>query len=299
MLTMFAVPKAFRGHIEVIQNNAIESWRLIHPELEIILFGNEEGIAEAAIKFGIRHIPDIECNEHGTPLVSSVFSIAQNMARNQLMCYVNADIILTGDFLPSVQSVHKYPFLVIGRRWDIEVKDPIDFSQENWERQLRTSLAKEGKLHAPTGLDYFVFPKGLYNDVPPFALGRTAWDNWLVYRIRSQKIPVIDATKAITAIHQNHDYAHHPEGKTGAFKGVEALQNQELLGGGEYSLNTMHATWLLTPGGLKRALTLKHLYYQLNKIPVLFPRLHFLEKPRRILIALIVAIRSILGKTRR
>jgi len=66
------------------------------------------------------------------------------------------------------------------------------------------------------GLDYFIFPCGLFRDIPPFAVGRPAWDNWLVYKARSLGLPVIDATKMVTAIHQNHAYSHHPMGKEGA-----------------------------------------------------------------------------------
>ena len=48
MLTMFTIPKAFRGDFDIIQKNAIRSWTLLRPECEIILFGNEEGTAEMA-----------------------------------------------------------------------------------------------------------------------------------------------------------------------------------------------------------------------------------------------------------
>jgi len=48
MITFFTTPKPFRGHIGVIQRNAIHSWKLVHPEAEVILFGNEEGAAEVA-----------------------------------------------------------------------------------------------------------------------------------------------------------------------------------------------------------------------------------------------------------
>ena len=62
----------------------------------------------------------------------------------------------------------------------------------------------------------------------------------------------------------------------------------------EKALCLKHATWILMPQGLRRALTVKHLYYQLNAVPVLIPRLHFLEIPRKILIAFSNQIRSIL-----
>ena len=295
MLTIFAVPKPFQPQIKTIQTNAIKSWLQLRPACEIILLGNEAGTAEIASELAIRHIPEIDRNEYGTPLINSIFNIAQNTASHQIMCYVNADIILLSDLLPAVQRVHEERFLIVGQRWDIELNEAVDFGDAQWESRLRTRLAERGKLHPASGSDYFVFPRGLYTDIPSFALGRPAWDNWMIYRARSLRVPVIDATKAITAVHQNHDYSHVPLGKAGAFEGPEAQRNQNLLGGWEYSLCPKHATRLLTPRGLRRALTLKHLYYRLDAIPVLYPRLRFLGIPRKMVIALLRFIRSMIG----
>ena len=81
-MTLFTIPKAFKGHIDVIQRNAIQSWVRLHPEIEIILFGSDEGTAEVAREFGLRHVPDVERNEFGTYLVNSVFNKAQSFARH-------------------------------------------------------------------------------------------------------------------------------------------------------------------------------------------------------------------------
>lgn len=297
MLTIFTVPKPFRTHIGIIQNNAIQSWLSLRPQPEVILLGSDEGTAETASKFGIRHVPDIECNEYGTPLVSSIFSVAQDTSTHQLMCYVNADIILLSDFMMAINQVRKKSFLIIGRRWDIDLKDTLNFNNTDWEANLRTYVKETGKLHGAFGLDYFVFPRGLYERIPPFAIGRTTWDNWLVYQARFLKVPVIDATRAITAIHQNHDYLHNPQGKTGVWEGPEAKRNLGLARGREHSFGLDYATHTLTPRGIKRALTMRHLYFRLQAIPVLFPPLHFLYKPIKALTSLIGNIRRKLGVT--
>jgi hypothetical protein len=295
MLTIFAVPKPFQTQIKTIQTNAIRSWLQLSPACEIILLGNEPGTAEIATELGIRHIAEVDCNEYGTPLINSIFKIAQNTANRQIMCYVNADIILLSDLLPAVQRVHQERFLIVGQRWDIELNELVDFDNAQWEARLRTRVAERGKLHPASGSDYFVFPRGMYTDIPPFALGRPAWDNWMIYRARSLKVPVIDATKALTAVHQNHEYSHVPLGKAGAFEGPEAQRNQSLLGGWEYSLCPKHATRLLTPRGLKQALTPKHLYYRFDAIPVLHPRLRFLGIPKKMVTALLRIVRSVPG----
>lgn len=297
MLTIFTVPKPFRGHIGVIQTNAIRSWVSLHPVCEVILFGDEEGTVELASELGLRHTPAMGRSEYGTPLVNSIFSIAQDIASHQLICYVNADIILMSDFLPALQHVHKYPFLMVGQRWDIELNEAVNFNDTEWEFRLRTHLAEHGKLHSKSGIDYFVFSRGLYSDIPPLAIGRTGWDNWLIYRARSLKVPVIDASKAITAIHQNHDYSHIPSGETVIWKGPEATRNLELTRGGERAFTLEHATWILTSDGVRPALTMRHLYFRLDALLVLSSHLHFLRRPMKALTRLIIHILSVLGIT--
>lgn len=291
MLTIFTIPKAFRGHIGIIQTNAIRSWLSLQPACEVILFGNDEGTAELASELGIRHVADVECSEYGTPLVSSIFSIAQDIASHRLMCYVNADIILVSDFLPAVQRVYKYPFLIVGQRWDVELKEPVNFKKPKWEPRLRTQVAKYGKLHPKTGIDYFVFPRGLYDYIPPFAIGRGGWDNWLIYRARSSKVPVIDATKAITIIHQNHDYSHVPGGETDVWRGPESERNIELMDRKAFSLE--YVTFSLTTQGLKPALTLRHIYFRMRAIPVLYPHFYLLLTLFRFFEKFVRIVRSI------
>ena len=60
MLTSFSIPKPFKGHVGVIQRNAIQNRTLLHPDCGIILCGDEPGTEEAACKFKIQYIPQIE-----------------------------------------------------------------------------------------------------------------------------------------------------------------------------------------------------------------------------------------------
>ena len=64
-------------------------------------------------------------------------------------------------------------------------------------------------------------PQGL-SEFPPLAIGRLAWDNWLVFWALAWKMDVINASDFILAIHQNHDYSHHPAGTPGVMQGEEA-----------------------------------------------------------------------------
>jgi len=279
MLTIFSAPKPFSGHIDVIQTNAIQSWVHLGSACEVILLGDEEGVAGVASKFGIKHIPEIERNEYGTPLVDSVFSSAQTAGSNQIMCYINADIILMSDFLAAVRRIQHKLFLLIGQRWDVDIKEPMDFNKPAWETQLRDEVQKKGTLHGPFGIDYFVFPRGLYSDIPPFAIGRTGWDNWLVYRARSSGAAIIDATRVVTAVHQNHGYSHQLVEETGIWKGPEVDYNLRLIDRMERLFGIQHASHILTRQGIKHSLSIEHFCYSLSAIPALVPRLRFLSLP--------------------
>ena len=70
MITIFSIPKPFRGDIATIQDNAIASWTHLAPERQIVLFGDEEGVGLAAAKISIDHVPDVERNEYGILLIS-------------------------------------------------------------------------------------------------------------------------------------------------------------------------------------------------------------------------------------
>lgn len=66
MLTIFAVPKPFKGHIGVIHRNAVGSW--VRLTDRVILFGDEEGTADIAREAGVRHVPEAACTQLETPL---------------------------------------------------------------------------------------------------------------------------------------------------------------------------------------------------------------------------------------
>ena len=277
MLTLFTIPRLFRGEFEIIQRNAIKSWTLLPNCPEIILFGDDEGTALVALEFGVLHIPDIARNEYGTPLVNDVFEKAQRLATHDTICYVNADIILLSDFMIALeQVVDRYRrFLMVGQRWDVDIKEHLYFGP-NWEEQIRTMVAQNGQLHRKTGIDYFAFSRGLFGRIPAFAIGRTLWDNWLLYRARTMGAPLIDGTKVVTAVHQNHGWSHVKSGKQSAKSGPEAMRNRELLGDYRRVLNFHGANRILTTQGLRRPKpTIDRLLAYVAFLPVLHPRLRF------------------------
>ena len=208
-LTLFATPKKFDGHIGVIQRNAIQSWTRIHPKPEIILFGTDPGTAEVASEFGLRHMPNVKCNPWGTPLVSDLFVQAEKLGQGSVLCYVNSDILLFDDFTQALTRVSAWDdhFLMVGRRTDLDIRDAIDF-RGDWATNVIARARREGKRQIARSIDYFAFSRGLYPSIPLLAIGRFWWDNWLLWKARALGAKVVDASRAVLVVHQNHDYSH-------------------------------------------------------------------------------------------
>ncbi|HWY43290.1 MAG TPA: hypothetical protein VNX66_07335 [Candidatus Sulfotelmatobacter sp.] len=253
MLTIFSTPKPFKGHTGIIQRNAITSWTLLHPRPEIILFGNDEGTAEAAKDIGVLHVSEIARSEFGPPLLNDLFQKAEQQASHQTLCYVNTDIVLMDDLPAALARVSASPmeYLAVGRRWDLDVQGPLNFESPDWQGELRTRARKAGCQRPANWIDYFVFSKKFVDGVPPFAIGRTCWDNWLIWHARSIGLSVVDLSVEVTAVHQNHDYSHHPKGAAGVWDGEESKRNYKLAGGRWHLCTIDDATHLLSPAGLR------------------------------------------------
>jgi hypothetical protein len=283
MITIFSIPKAFNGHIDIIQRNAIRSWINLGHECEIVLCGNDDGTEEVAKEFKVKCIADIERNKFGTPLLSSAFEKVKKHASNDYICYVNSDIIFLSDFILSIKRIQRNKILVIGNRWNIDIKEEINFENSDWEKMLRKLVQEIGSVQPPIGADYFVFNKDEeLMSIPHFAVGRPGWDNWFIYNARRRKYKVIDASKVIMAIHQNHDYLHLKEnqhrikGQTfwDGWDGKEKNIYSDLIGkGDDKCFRIIDATHILTESELKRAIDYKHLRRGFDTVEVFYPKL--------------------------
>ena len=276
LVTLFSAPKPFTDpHIAMIQRNAIKSWTLL-PDVEVILLGEETGLAEAARELDVKHIPNVAHNANGTPLISSMFQLARENSSGDLLCIINADMILMSDFLEAARTIFyggrvgsgvsirtssystiaavsrpQRIFVLLSQRWDLDVTQPIEFT-EDWQNRLSSMAHRHGSLHRPAGSDFFLFPKSCYIDVPDFTIGRAGWDNWMIFKARRENWPVIDCTPSVTIVHQNHDYSHLPDGKP-HYEHPDTDENIRLAGGqANIRYTILDATHQLADGKLIR-----------------------------------------------
>ena len=253
LITLFSAPKPFTNpHIATIQRNAIKSWTLL-PDVEVILLGEETGLAEAVQELGVKHIPNVARNESGVPLISSMFQLARENSNSDLLCIINADMILMTDFAEAARRSRmlRDKYVLLSQRWDYDIEKPINFAN-GWVSGLRESVRKQDQLHRPAGSDFFLFPESCYQDIPNFIIGRAGWDNWMIYKARKEGWAVIDCTPSVMVVHQNHDYSHLPDGKP-HYEHPETNENIRLAGGqANIRYTILDSTHQLAGGKLSR-----------------------------------------------
>lgn len=216
MITFFTVPKPWRGHIMLIQDMALCNWNALPCNKQVLTY--ETGV---------------KTTTQGTPLLDDVFAKASEKADYDVMMYSNADML----YMPSLVEVIKKvsgcftKFLMVGQRTDVP-SFILDFRKPDWDIYLKMKAQIRGTLHPPSGIDYFVFKRDMVSEIQmlPFAVGRPAWDNWLIARCLELGYPVVDATKHILAMHQNHDFSHLRRGRWESRHGIEAQENRRLAG---------------------------------------------------------------------
>jgi len=160
-ITLFTSPKPFSNpHIAMIQRNAIRSWLALAPDVEVLLLGEEEGLAEVANTLGVQHIPEIRRNQQGTPLISSMFELARKHSDSPLLSIINTDILLMPDFVKWAQRARQElrSFVLMGQRWDVNVRRDLEFFHGD-SQELFRMIKEEGRLHPRGGSDYSLFPR--------------------------------------------------------------------------------------------------------------------------------------------
>ncbi len=252
LATIVAIPKSFEDpHIRLIQTNAIRSWMELAPKLEVVLCGDDPGVAEFANENGVRHINGIRTNDLGTPFVNDAIRRAVKETSSPLVVYCNADVILLRDLsvtLVRLLSDQRFDsFLAFGRRTDLDLQEPVDLSELANVQRLLKDNRQRGRRGPVVCKEYFVFTRDVVESMPDLTVGRGNWDNWMVAEARRKNFPVINTTACVTAIHQTHGYGHTGKSRLNCYvTGVEARENQRQAGGNHY-VRGCSANWKMTP----------------------------------------------------
>lgn len=227
MFTIFTFPRPFQSPFNTPQLNAINSWKKIHKDIEIYLINDELNTAkEFAIKNEIKCI-DGKFSKYGSPLLKDAIQSINSVAKNDVILFINTDIIYLDGIKRTMDIVLNNfdKYFIVGRRVDYDIDYKISFSDEDYKKKLIT-MYENGDMHGLSGLDYWIFPKNTFNEIPNFVIGKPGYDNWLLAESKRKSIPVIDASNTIRILHQNHYY---PQKKSDSYK-IEYDENLKKAG---------------------------------------------------------------------
>src|SRR5688572_28576444 len=105
-----------------------------------------------------------------------MFLRGQGLASNAVVCWSNADLLFTDRLngAASIVAAHPTPAYLVGRRTDIEQPTPLRFDP-GWQADLVRRARTEGERKPANWIDYFMFTRGLFTELPPFAIGRPGY----------------------------------------------------------------------------------------------------------------------------
>src|SRR5258708_5632226 len=176
---------------------------------------------------------------------------------------------------------------MVGRRWDTEIREGLDFRDGGWGKRLKGLAHARGVQQPGWSIDYFAFRRGLYAEMPALVIGRIWWDHWLGWKAREEGAAVGGGSGMVTGIHQNPGYGYQPAGAKGVWTGGQTKENQRLAGGRWHLMTSDDATHILSAegerGNLRRVCAPYWRYLRPKVAPAWFALLDLTRPLRRAL----------------
>ena len=183
----------------------LEALRKFYPSSEILFYSDDDGIAKLAKKFNAVVAKKIK-KVNGKPSIFCGLVWAANNACNDILVYLNTDIVLTGG-MTKILTVATQQF---GSQWLMSCQRlNLEYTEETHELLLKEKneeLANNAAIHRKSGMDLFAFNKTLLLNwsAPALPVGYPGWDSYFISAQRARNIPIIDSTEGFKIFHQNH-----------------------------------------------------------------------------------------------
>lgn len=213
-IAVFTSLKTQEGRNGEIQSRSLANWRTVFGVADFVEF---EG-------------PLI-------PFVEMVSAVGHDSGA-EVFIYANADVLFD-----KKQAHALYNSICVTR--------PHELSGDFLVTGQRVDILENGarRLHRPSGMDYFIFRRGMFHDLPKTIMGRAYCDSALVAYCLRRGVPVIDASYALCVEHQFHDYGHVAGGRRTVCLGDDAMANKRNNGLHDFGPNVLDATHTLLPDG--------------------------------------------------
>lgn len=232
--------------------DAIMSWRdqLVRINGKVVLLLNELNDIQLAHSFGFTTAP-VRVSEEGFPQLDSLLEVVATFNKSKLVGFCNSDLLPGPNFADAVSAlvqldVKHSPLRTVDS--DLTAHDNPK-SIEGWlvvvSRVDFDDHPSDGHVFTDGGVDMWIWNNaqgsvvennifGFNSDIPPFALGRPWFDNWLTATaMQLGGRIVIDGTHKIQILHKIHKRL----GSLSNWEDFELLANdQEWINSKRYAL---------------------------------------------------------------
>ena len=160
-------------------------------------------------------------NEHGMPILRDMYLAAWSLFPSaKTATFFNSDVMLPPSLPDTANALLElnatsHRFLGVGYRFNAVAAPDVRLNEPDRTRVVRTfeTFLFAAKRAAATAEDFFIASKDLWDwsSFPPFVVGRTAYDNYLVSRalaLHDQGVVVVDVSLTCPVVHQAIPHGH-------------------------------------------------------------------------------------------
>ena len=224
LVTMFTTPYHSDGTQKTrIQHNAIVALAAL-PRVRVVLFTTDPEWKRLAEAVGAAVYTQFDTAIGTVPVLRDMFTRVLDTSTTPLVGFVNGDILLSTDFVETLEAVHAATedgrltnrTMVVGRRYNIDetVAGGAWLSAPATVDSVKTlhgrfveghkQAGKQLKPFTPLSADYFIVSRTAFDwqrEIPPFVIARIRFDNWLMQHGLEAGVDVVDATATVIGVH--------------------------------------------------------------------------------------------------
>lgn len=242
--TLFTTFKPFAGESAFLQDAALKTW--VDLNLPIIVFGDEQGVAQRQVRFGFHHEASVRTSDTGTPFISDMIERAAEIADTPYIALINGDILLDHACVATLDgAIGKLldrpgdgGYLLSARRKNIPLTAQ-DLKGRNCLAVIEDLENRYGHWDIDNAIDIFVFDKSLYDKIPDLSVGRSGWDNWLLWEARRRGGQLVDLSFDMALKHPIHGYVGPQGGWANLMTNSDVVKNQSIVAADKLTFSHM------------------------------------------------------------
>lgn len=191
--------------------NSLRNWKHLDHSPQLVLFTNDRKVALTGFDthWNVQNVKEDPVTK--VPALRTMFVESMNLYDTSFYMYANADIVFDLYIVDVLSSIEKFlksknlqnkPVLIVGQRTNFNVSSINMAAPEAWRDIMFRSYRVYTRFHTDA-IDYFITNRAFpWDEVLPLVIGRVGYDNWIIAYARFRGFITIDASAAISAIHQ-------------------------------------------------------------------------------------------------